>query len=48
MLHYRLLSLPSRLARHARQQVLKISLTWPRKDAFLASWRRLCALPAPA
>jgi hypothetical protein len=42
------LSLPARLARHARARVLKISRTWPWKDAFLACWRRLRALPAPA
>ncbi|MGH3407334.1 MAG: IS1380 family transposase [Streptosporangiaceae bacterium] len=47
-LRYRLLSLPARLVRHARQRVLKISRTWPWKDAFLACWQRLCALPAPA
>ena len=47
-LRYRLLSLPARLARHARTRVLKISRTWPWKDAFLACWHRLCALPAPA
>ncbi|MGH3403139.1 MAG: transposase [Streptosporangiaceae bacterium] len=46
-LRYRLLSLPARLVRHARQRVLKISRTRPWKDAFLACWRRLCALPAP-
>ena len=45
---YRLLSLPARLARHARARVLKISRTWPWKDAFLACWHRLCALPVPA
>jgi len=47
-LRYRLLSLPARLVRHARTRVLKISRTWPWKDAFLACWHRLCALPAPA
>jgi hypothetical protein len=47
-LRYRLLSLPARLVRHARARVLKISCTWPWKDAFLACWRRLCVLPAPA
>ena len=45
---YRLLSLPARLARHARARVLKISRTWPWKDAFLTCWQRLSALPAPA
>jgi hypothetical protein len=49
---YRLLSLPARLVPHARARVLKISRTWPWKDAFLACWQRLCALvranqPAP-
>ena len=33
---------------HARASVLKISRTWPWKDAFLTCWQRLCALPAPA
>src|SRR6266481_2145519 len=44
----RLLGLPARLVRHARTRVLKISRTWPWKEAFLACWQRLCALPAPA
>jgi len=47
-LRYRLLSLPARLVRHARARVLKISRTWPWKEAFLACWQRLCTLPAPA
>ncbi len=47
-LRYRLLSLPARLVRHARARVLKISRTWPWKDAFLTCWQRLCSLPAPA
>ena len=47
-LRYRLFSLPARLARHARARILKISRTWPWKDAFLTCWRRLSALPAPA
>jgi hypothetical protein len=47
-LRYRVWHLPARLARHARQRVLKISPDWPWKDAFLTCWQRLCALPAPA
>jgi Transposase DDE domain group 1 len=47
-LRYQLWALPARLVRHARARVLKISRTWPWKEAFLACWRRLCALPAPA
>jgi hypothetical protein len=47
-LRYRLWALPARLARHARQRVLKLSRTWPWKDAFLTCWQRLCALPEPA
>jgi Transposase DDE domain group 1 len=47
-LRYRVWHLPARLARHARQWVLKISPDWPWKDAFLACWQRLCVLPAPA
>ena len=46
-LRYRLWALPARLARHARARVLKISRTWPWKDAFLTCWRRLSTLPAP-
>jgi hypothetical protein len=44
----RLLSLPARLARHARARVLKISRTRPWKEAFLSCWTRLSTLPAPA
>jgi hypothetical protein len=44
----RLWALPARLARHARQRILKISPDWPWKDTFLTCWQRLCALPAPA
>jgi hypothetical protein len=47
-LRYRLRALPARLVRHARARVLKISRTWPCKDASLACWQRLCALPEPA
>ncbi len=47
-LRYRLWHLPARLARHARQRVLKLSRTWPWTDAFLTCWQRLCALPEPA
>ena len=47
-LRYRLLTLPARLVRHARARVLKISRTWPWKEAFLACWQRLCVLPASA
>jgi hypothetical protein len=47
-LRYRIWHIPARLARHARQRVLKISPSWPWKDAFLTCWQRLCALPAPA
>jgi DDE family transposase len=47
-LRYRIWHIPARLARHARERILKISPSWPWKDAFLACWHRLCALPAPA
>ena len=47
-LRYRIWHIPARLARHARQRLLKISPDWPWKDAFLACWQRLCALPPPA
>jgi Transposase DDE domain group 1 len=46
-LRYRVWHIPARLARHARERVLKISPRWPWKDAFLTCWQRLCALPAP-
>jgi hypothetical protein len=47
-LRYRIWHIPGRLARHARERILKISPSWPWKDAFLACWQRLSALPAPA
>jgi hypothetical protein len=47
-LRYRIWHIPARLARHARERVLKISPDWPWTEAFLACWQRLCALPAPA
>jgi hypothetical protein len=47
-LRYRVWHVPARLARHARERVLKISPDWPWKDAFLTCWQRLCTLPAPA
>ncbi len=47
-LRYRLLHLPARLVRHARKRVLKISATWPWKEAFTTCWQRLCVLPAPS
>jgi hypothetical protein len=31
----------------ARERILKISPSWPWKDAFPACWPRLCALRAP-
>jgi hypothetical protein len=47
-LRYRIWHLPARLARHARHKTPAISSDWPWKEAFLACWHRLCALPAPA
>jgi hypothetical protein len=47
-LRYRIWHIPARLARHARERVLKISPEWPWKNAFLTCWHRLCALPEPA
>jgi hypothetical protein len=47
-LRYRVWHIPARLARHARERVLKISPDWPWTDAFLTCWQRLCALPVPA
>ncbi|MFG1941336.1 transposase [Nonomuraea sp. NPDC048826] len=46
-LRYCLWHLPARLVSHARRRMLKISVTWPWKNAFLICWQRLCALPAP-
>jgi Transposase DDE domain group 1 len=46
-LRYRIWHIPARLARHARQRILKLSPSWPWKEAFLTCWQRLCALPAP-
>jgi hypothetical protein len=46
-LRYCLWHLPARLVRHARRRILKISDSWPWKQAFLTCWARLCALPAP-
>ena len=40
-LRYRVWHIPARLARHARERVLKISPDWPWKDAFLTCWQRL-------
>jgi hypothetical protein len=47
-LRYRIWHLPARLARHARERILKISPDWPWTEAFLTCWQRLCTLPAPA
>jgi DDE family transposase len=44
-LRYRLWHLPARLTHHARRRWLHISRSWPWRDAFLACWQRLCALP---
>jgi Transposase DDE domain group 1 len=46
-LRYRIWHLPARLARHARDRVLKISSDWPWTEAFLTCWQRLRTLPAP-
>ncbi|MFG1961452.1 hypothetical protein [Nonomuraea sp. NPDC049028] len=47
-LRYHLWHLPARLVSHTRRHTLKISSTWPWKNAFLACWRRPSALPASA
>ena len=47
-LRYRVWHIPARLARHARRRVLKISPDWPWTGAFIACWKRLCAITAPA
>jgi hypothetical protein len=46
-LRYRIWHLPARLARHARDRILKISPDWPWTEAFLTCWQRLRTLPAP-
>ncbi|XVS26624.1 hypothetical protein ACQP2K_24950 [Microbispora siamensis] len=46
-LRYCLWHLPARLVCHARRRILKISATWPWKNAFLICWQRLSALAAP-
>ncbi|MFC4016315.1 IS1380 family transposase [Nonomuraea purpurea] len=46
-LRFCLWHLPARLVSHARRRILKISATWPWRNAFLICWQRLCALPAP-
>ncbi|MCT9934525.1 IS1380 family transposase [Planotetraspora sp. A-T 1434] len=46
-LRYCLWHLPARLVSHAGRRILKISVTWPWKSAFVTCWQRLCALPAP-
>ncbi|MBG0814277.1 IS1380 family transposase [Planomonospora sp. ID82291] len=46
-LRYCLWHLPARLISHARRRTLKISATWPWKNAFLTCWQRLSTLPAP-
>jgi hypothetical protein len=46
-MRYCLWHLPARLVSHARTRTLKISSTWPWKNAFLTCWQRLCALPTP-
>ena len=43
----RLWAPPARLVRHARARVMELSRAWPWKEAFLACWQQLCALPAP-
>jgi Transposase DDE domain group 1 len=45
-LRYRVWHLPARLARHARERLLRISPDWPWTEAFLTCWQRLCTLPA--
>ena len=47
-LRFRFWHIPARLVRHARKRVLKISRTWPWKEAFVTCWQRLCSLPAPS
>lgn len=47
-MRFRIYHLPARLAHHARRRILRIERTWPWAEAFIACWRRLVALPAPA
>ncbi|WP_440070384.1 transposase [Streptosporangium sp. OZ121] len=46
-MRYCLWHLPARLVSHARRRILRISATWPWKEAFLTCWTRLCALSEP-
>lgn len=47
-LRYRLLHQSGRLARHARQRILRLSRGWPWAEQLAAAFARLKALPAPA
>ena len=47
-LRYRLLHVPARITRSARQTRLRIAATWPWADALAAAFTRLAQLPQPA
>jgi Transposase DDE domain group 1 len=47
-LRYRLLHQSGRIARHARQRILRLSRDWPWAGELAAAFERLQALPAPA
>jgi len=47
-LRYRLLHQSARIARHARQTILRLAHSWPWSGQLAAAFARLQALPAPA
>lgn len=47
MLRFRLLHIPGRLVRHARDKLLLIPADWPWASAFTTCWRPLAGLPDP-
>jgi hypothetical protein len=46
-LRYRLLHQSGRIARHARQTILRLARDWPWAGQLAAAFQRLQALPAP-
>jgi len=46
-LRYRLLHQSGRIARHARQKMLRLAKDWPWSGELAAAFERLQALPAP-
>jgi hypothetical protein len=46
-LRFRLLHIPGRLVRHARDAILRIPADWPWTEAFTTCWDHLTTLPDP-